>query len=155
MSEELQSKFDEFDKPEIIRRNLLPWWIKTFSWIFMILAVCGLGTLIGSAFSTNVQLSLYGFETNTAYSAVGIFIILVMALKGFAGYSLWFEKANAIKIAKIDAIVGAIICLFSMFVLPYITENRHFSLRLELLLLIPYFIKINKIENEWNHAESL
>ncbi|WP_035648332.1 hypothetical protein [Flavobacterium sp. ASV13] len=155
MSEELQSNFDEFEKTEIIRRKLLPWWIKTFCWIFMILAVCGLGTLIGSAFSTNVQLSLYGFETNTAYSGIGIFLIAVMTLKGYAGYSLWFEKANAISIAKIDAIVGVIICLGSMFVLPYITENGHFSLRLELLLLIPYFIKINKIENEWNSAESL
>ncbi|WP_426485656.1 hypothetical protein [Flavobacterium sp. 2] len=153
MSEELQSKFDEFDKPEIIRRNLLPWWIKTFSWIFMILAVCGLGTLIGSAFSTNVQLSLYGFETNTAYSAVGIFIILVMALKGFAGYSLWFEKANAISIAKIDAIIGVVICIISMFVLPFTSGDGHIQLRLELLLLIPYFIKINKIEYEWDNLE--
>ncbi|KAF2508645.1 hypothetical protein EYY60_16080 [Flavobacterium zhairuonense] len=153
MSEELQSKFDEFDKPEIIRRSLLPWWIKTFCWIFMILAVCGLGTLIGNAFTPNVHLSLYGFETNTSYSVTGIFIISIMVLKGFASYSLWFEKPNAISIAKFDAIIGFVICVASMFVIPFTHGNGHIELRLELLLLIPYYLKINKIEYEWDNLE--
>ncbi|KAF2327302.1 hypothetical protein [Flavobacterium daemonense] len=155
MNEELQSQFDEFEKTGIIRRKLLPWWIKTFCWIFMILAVCGLFTLIGSAFSNNVQLSLYGFETNTAYSVIGIFLIAVMTLKGYAGYSLWFEKANAISIAKIDAIIGVVICVASMFVIPFTSGDGHIQLRLELLLLIPYYIKINKIEYEWDNLEKI
>ncbi|MTH14499.1 hypothetical protein [Flavobacterium sp. LC2016-01] len=155
MSEELQSQFDEFEKTGIIRRKLLPWWIKTFCWIFMILSVCGLGTLIGSAFSNNVHLSLYGFETNTAYSGVGIFLIAVMTFKGYAAYLLWFEKANAISIAKIDAIIGVVICIASMFVLPFTTGDGHIPIRLELLLLIPYFIKINKIEYEWDNLEKI
>ncbi len=152
MSEELQSQFDEFERTGIIRRKLLPWWIKTFCWIFMFLSLCGLGTLIGSAFSNNVQLSLYGFETNTAYSIIGIFLIAVMTLKGYAGYSLWFEKANAILIAKIDAIVGIVICVVSMLIPLFTDIDANFSFRIELLLLIPYFIKIYKIENEWNNA---
>ena len=81
MNQELESKFDEFDKPAIIRRKLLPWWIKTFCWIFMLLGVCGLASLIGNAFTDNVSLSLYGFSSNTAYSGVGIFIIAIMALQ--------------------------------------------------------------------------
>lgn len=155
MNQELESKFDEFDKPEIIRRKLLPWWIKTFCWIFMLLGVCGLASLIGNAFTDNVNLSLYGFSSNTAYSGVGIFIIAVMALKGFAAYSLWFEKPNAIIIAKIDAIVGIVICIASMFVLPFTSGDGHIPIRLEILLLIPFYIKINKIEYEWDNLESL
>ncbi|WJS92958.1 hypothetical protein NYQ10_12760 [Flavobacterium johnsoniae] len=153
MNQELESQFDEFDKPKIIRRKLLPWWIKTFCWIFMILAVCGLASLIGNAFTDNVELSLYGFSSNTAYSVIGIFIIAIMTLKGFAAFSLWFEKDNAISIAKIDAIVGVVICVASMFIAP--REDGHFPLRLEILLLIPYYIKINKIEYEWDNQESL
>ena len=155
MNQELESKFDEFDKPAIIRRKLLPWWIKTFCWIFMLLGVCGLASLIGNAFTDNVSLSLYGFSSNTAYSGVGIFIIAVMALKGFASYSLWFEKPNAIIIAKIDAIVGIVICIASMFILPFTSGDGHIPIRLEILLLIPYYIKINKIEYEWDNLESL
>jgi len=153
MNQELESQFDEFDKPKIIRRKLLPWWIKTFCWIFMILAVCGLASLIGNAFTDNVELSLYGFSSNTAYSVIGIFIIAIMTLKGFAAFSLWFEKDNAISIAKIDVIVGVVICVASMFIGP--REDGHFPLRLEILLLIPYYIKINKIEYEWDNQESL
>lgn len=155
MNSELQSQFDEFDKLAIIRRKLLPWWIKTFCWIFMLLAVCAAGSLIMNLFVSNVNLSIYGFSSETAYSGTGIFIIAVMLLKGFAAYSLWFEKPNAIIIAKIDAVCGIAICIASLFILPFSTADGHFSLRLEILLLIPYYMKVNKIEYEWDNLESL
>ncbi|KRD10094.1 hypothetical protein ASE21_10250 [Flavobacterium sp. Root901] len=153
MDQELQNHFEEFEKPLIIRRKLLPWWIKTFCWIFMIMGTLSTGTLVASAFLTTVNLSLYGFTSSTAYSGVGIFIIAVMLLKGFAAYSLWFEKSNAITIAKIDAIVGIVVCVSSMFINP--NDNGNFSLRLEIFLLIPYYIKINKIEYEWDNLETI
>lgn len=155
MNSELQSQFDEFDKPAIIRRKLLPWWIKTFCWIFMLLAVCAAGSLIMNLFISNVNLSIYGFSSETAYSGTGIFIIAVMLLKGFAAYSLWFEKPNAIIIAKIDAVCGIAICIASLFILPFSTADGHFSIRLEILLLVPYYMKVNKIEYEWDNLESL
>ncbi|MCI9846582.1 hypothetical protein [Flavobacterium pectinovorum] len=155
MNQSLENQFNEFEKPLIIRRKLLPWWIKTFCWIFMILGVCGIGAIIGSAFTENVNLSIYGFSSNTAYSVTGIFIIAIITLKGFTAYSLWFEKDNAVSIAKIDAILGIVICVISMFAIPFITENSHFDIRLELLLLIPYYLKLNKIEYEWDNQESL
>ncbi|MFH6994006.1 hypothetical protein [Flavobacterium sp. FlaQc-48] len=155
MNQELESHFDEFDKPAIIRRELLPWWIKTFCWIFMILSVCAAGALVTNLFVPNVIVSLYGFSSDTAYSVTGLFIIAVMFLKGFAAYSLWFEKPNAITIAKVDAISGIVICIASFFILPLSTQNGHFSLRLEILLLIPYYRKVNKIEYEWDNLESL
>ena len=155
MNPELQSQFEEFDKPPVIRRKLLPWWIKAFCWIFMLLAVAAVGSLITNLFVPNVNLSLYGFSTDTAYSGTGLFIIAIMLLKGFAAYSLWFEKPNAINIAKIDAVVGIAICIASMFILPFTMGDGHFSLRLEILLLIPYYMKVNKIEYEWDNLETI
>lgn len=155
MEQELKGQFDEFEKPEIIRRKLLPWWIKVFCWIFMLMSVGAIASLITNLFVPNVNLSLYGFSTNTAYSGIGLFIIAVMLLKAFAAYSLWFEKSNAITIAKIDAIVGIAICIASLFILPFSTADGHFSLRLEILLLIPYYWKINKIEYEWDNLETI
>lgn len=156
MNPELESKFDEFDKPEIIRRKLLPWWIKTFCWIFMILGVCGLATLPFSYFTPNANLSIYGFSSNTALSGIGLFIIAIITFKAYAAYLLWFEKENAISIGKIDAIIGIVICGASMFVLPFVNnENGHFSLRLELILLIPFYLKLNKIEYEWDNLETI
>ncbi|OMQ13337.1 hypothetical protein [[Flexibacter] sp. ATCC 35103] len=155
MNQELESHFDEFDKAPVIRRKLLPWWIKTFCWIFMILAICALGSIIMSFFISNVNVSLYRFSSDTALSPIGMFIVAIMVLKGFAAYSLWFEKANAISIGKIDAVLGVVICITSMFVLPFTTNDGHFPLRLEILLLIPYYRKLNKIEYEWDNLESL
>lgn len=155
MNSELKSHFDEFEKPVIIRRKLLPWWIKTFCWIFMILGVCAISALIGNLFTSNIQLSLYGFSSNYAYSGTGLFIIAIAVFKGFAAYSLWFEKLNAISIGKIDAICGIVICLASMFIHPFTSNDGHFPIRLEILLLIPYYIKLNKIEYEWDNLESL
>lgn len=155
MNQELESHFDEFDKPPVIRRKLLPWWIKTFCWIFMILTVCAICAVIMNIFTPNVNISIYGFSSNTTFSGIGMFIIAIMLLKGFAAYSLWFEKPNAISIGKIDAICGVVICIASMFILPFSTNDDHFPLRLEILLLIPYYMKLNKIEYEWDNLESL
>ena len=155
MEQELKSQFDEFEKPEVIRRKLLPWWIKVFCWIFMIMSLFAIASLITNLFVSNVNLSLYGFSTNTAYSGTGLFIIAIMLLKGFAAYSLWFEKPNAITIAKIDAIVGIAICIASLFILPFSAGKDHFSFRLEILLLIPYYLKVNKIEYEWDNLETI
>lgn len=155
MNQELESHFDEFDKQPIIRRQLLPWWIKTFCWIFMILTFCSICAVIANIFIPNINISLYGFSSDTAFSGTGIFIIAVMLLKGFAAYSLWFEKPNAISIGKMDAVCGVGICIISMFVLPFTAKDGHFSLRIEILLLIPYYMRLNKIEYEWDNLESL
>jgi hypothetical protein len=155
MNPELQSQFDEFDKPPVIRRKLLPWWIKTFCWIFMILSACAASSLIVNLFVPNVNLSFYGFSSDTAYSGTGLFIIAIMLLKGFAAYSLWFEKPNAIMIAKIDAVCGIAICIASLFILPFSAGKDHFSFRLEILLLIPYYMRVNKIEYEWDNLETI
>jgi len=155
MNQELESHFDEFDKAPVIRRKLLPWWIKTFCWFFMILTVCAVGALIMNIFIPTVNISIYGFSSNTAFSGTGMFIIAIMLLKGFTAYSLWFEKPNAISIGKIDAICGVVICIASMFVLPFMNNNSHFMFRLEILLIIPYYMRLNKIEYEWDNLESL
>lgn len=155
MNQELESHFDEFDKPIVIRRKLLPWWIKTFCWIFMVLGFCAIAALVGNLFTTNVSLSIYGFSSNTAYSGTGLFIIVIATFKGYVAYSLWFEKTNAISIGKIDAICGVVICIISMFLLPFSTNDGHFPLRLEILLLVPYYRKLNKIEYEWDNMETL
>jgi len=155
MNQELQSQFEEFEKPAIIRRKLLPWWIKTFCWIFMILGVCAVASLVGNLFTSNIDLSIYGFSSNYAYSGTGLFIIIIAAFKGFAAYSLWFEKANAISIGKIDAICGIVICVISMFLMPFITNDSHFQIRIEILFLVIYYRKLNKIEYEWDNLESI
>ena len=152
MEQELRANSEMDNK--IIRRQLLPWWIKIFCWLFMILgAGCVVGLIVG-ALGYTFALSIYGFETQNPLSLMGILICLILLYKGFTAYSLWFEKDYAINISKIDAVCGIVLCVISMFIMPFLAEEFKITIRLELLLLIPYYMKLNRIEYEWDNLES-
>lgn len=148
---EEKSNFEEFDNLEIKhqRRKLLPIWIKVFIWIFFFFGAIGLLMLLLIPFTNTIDLSLYGLTTNNPKSLIGILIIILFILKGSVSYGLWFEKKWGVNIAEIDAVLGIIICTISMFVLPIYTHN--FSFRAELLLLIPYLMKMRKIKTMWEN----
>lgn len=137
--------------PKTRRRKLLPWWIKVFIWLFLIFgAIAPIAFVIG-LFGANFQLSLYGFETNEPNSLVGFALFILFGLKGIAAYGLWTEKDWAIKIAQIDAIIGIFICLLKMVFIPllFLENGFQFNFRLELILLIPYLIKLQNIKEIW------
>ena len=150
--EEEKSHFEEFNVNTIKRRDLLPWWIKVFCWIFMVFGVLGIVSFVLELLSMRNSLSFYGFETNTAFSITGLLILAVALFKGVTAYALWFEKDYAISFGKIDAIIGIALCGFSMFVVPFLQPGFSISIRLELALLIPYLIRLNKIKAEWEAA---
>ena len=145
-----ENTFEEFENKIIIRRRkLLPWWIKIFCWFFMFFGLMSLVCLILGFTNIKPALALYGFETNEPFSINGIIIISVGLLKGITAFALWFEKDFAIKIGKIDAIIGIVLCVISMLVLPFLQDGFNITIRLELALLIPFLIKLNKIQKEW------
>lgn len=143
------SQFEEFDyvNTKNQRRKLLPIWIKVFIWIFFLFGGIGILLLLFAPFSDNIDLSIYGISTTSPKSIAGISIIFLFILKGLVSYGLWFEKKWGINIAQIDAVFGIIICTATMFYSAF--YNHNLSLRLELLLLIPYLIKMIKIKAIW------
>lgn len=133
------------------RRALLPTWIKVFTWIFMIIgAFVPIVFLIG-LFGSNAQLSLYGLETNNLLSPLGLFLTFLFILKGFTALSLWTEKDWAVNLAILDAIMGIAVCFAVMFIIPMLMQGSGFrvNFRLELVLLIPYLLKLQKIKFAW------
>ena len=143
-----ENSFDEFETNKR-RRKLLPWWIKVFCWIFMLFGIMAFVCLILGFTNIKPALAFYGFESNEPFSLNGMLVISVGILKGITAFSLWFEKDYAIKLGKIDAIIGIIICGISMLILPFLNDGFNIQIRLELALLIPFLLKLNKIENEW------
>ena len=101
---------------------------------------------------TNVQMSLYGLETMQPFSVTGLIIAGIFLFKGIAAFSLWTEKDWAIVVAKVDAVLGIAACIFINCVLSVINSNFSFRIPLELALLIPYLIKLNKIQPLWLKA---
>lgn len=134
-----------------IRRELIPLWIKIFLWIFLVFgAFAPLGLVLG-LFGFKFQIALYGLETYNPLSLIGISLIGIFLLKGIAAFGLWTGKDWAILIGRIDAITGIIICVFLMTVYPFIDSKIGFNLnlRFELVLLIPFLMKLENIRKDW------
>ncbi|MFT3935977.1 MAG: hypothetical protein QM726_20270 [Chitinophagaceae bacterium] len=114
----------------------------------MLFGVGAIACLILGIFGFSTGLAIYGLESTQPFSPIGATVIGVGLLKGFTAFSLWFEKDYAITLGRIDAILGIAVCAFSMIGLPLMGYTS-FSFRIELLLLIPYLIKLNKIAPDW------
>jgi len=141
-----------FPKPNR-RRKLLPWWVITFIWLFLLFsALMPVGIIMG-LLKYNFEISLLGLTTYNPISLVGGFLILLFAFKGVTAFALWTEKVWAVGLAKIDAVISIVICFL---VMGYAIFALHsFSLRLELIVLFLYYYKMNKIQYDWENFDSL
>ena len=134
----------------IPRKKLLPLWIKVFTWIFLVFSAFVPIIIILGILGYRAQLALYGLETNEPFSFIGIAITLLFIIKGITSFGLLKEKGWAIKTGIVDAIIGITICSFIM-LYPIINSEATFSLRPELIALIPYLLKFLKIKTEWKN----
>lgn len=114
---------DYVDRNAKTRKQLLPWWIKVFMWIF----------LLGGVFG------------------VLIAVPVVYLLKGVTSFGLITQKNWAIKIGLVDASLCIFLCLIAM-IYPLLNGHFNFSLRLELALLVPYLLRLLRIRVEWENA---
>ena len=143
---------DSLIKSKQTRRiKLLPIWIKVFCWIFIVFACVASFGFIYGLFGNDFDLSLYGFKTSDTTSVLGIGLVLMFLLKGVVAFGLLKEQNWAIKLGFVDAIVGILACVFVM-IYPLIDAGS-FTFRLELIILIPYLIKLDKIKEEWEAVE--
>ncbi|WP_375561936.1 hypothetical protein ACE193_05150 [Bernardetia sp. OM2101] len=137
------------------RRKLLPIWIKVFIWIFMIIGFFAPLSIVAGLFGYSFSLSIYSLETVSPISLLGGFIILLIFYKGVIAFGLWTEKKWAVDLALIDAIIGIGVCAFVMMSDLFFREGgMKLNIRLELILLIPYFLKMYKIKTEWEEREA-
>jgi hypothetical protein len=143
----------DFPKKRLERkRKLLPWWITAFIWIFLVFfAIMPVAVIMG-LLRYNFEISLLGLTTHQPISLTGLFLILLFSFKGVTAFALWTERAWAVGLAKIDAIIGIAICSL---VMGYSLFFLHaFSFRLELIVSILYFYKMNQLQYDWENFES-
>lgn len=133
------------------RRNLLPLWIKIFTWLFMLMGIAIPMALIFGALGEKFDLSIYGLATNEPISLLGFLTLSLITFKSITAFSLWFEKDFATDLAKIDTYIGIVICLFMMLVYPIFDNHDGFSLefRIEVIFLYFFLKKVNLIEYNW------
>jgi hypothetical protein len=136
------------------RRKLLPWWVLVFLWMFLLFAAFTPVMLILGLMGKHFDMELLGIRTTDPISIIGIALMLLFAFKGIVAYALWTEKVWAVGIAKIDAIISIAICCLTIGASIFWPGSHGFSLRLELVVLIPYYYKMNQIEYAWTNFGS-
>jgi uncharacterized membrane protein HdeD (DUF308 family) len=141
---------------EIIRRrSLIPIWIKVFIWVFMILGTLCIPVFIFGLSSYNYEIELYGYKTRDPLSTIGLVLFLLLLFKGFVSFSLWFERRWAVTLGIIDAIIGILICTISMASIFFLPGNRGTNgFGLEIVILIPYLIKLFGIKKKWQQLSA-
>jgi hypothetical protein len=144
---------DFLNEGKLNRKALVPLWIKIFAWIFIVLGLFTPIALVGGIIMHNFALRLYGLEASTPYSIIGAFLTGLFMFKGIVALGILKREDWAINLGIIDAVLGIIICVV-VTIYPLIT-NSQFVFRLELVVLIPYLIKLLKIKDEWRLAEKI
>src|SRR5690606_20319025 len=112
-------EFNEVSFPR--RRKLLPWWIKVFTWLFLVFAGMSVICLVLGVWGMSINMAMYGLQTNEPLSITGLILFTVIWIKGITALALWLERDWAIKAGIFDAIFGIVFCVFMMVVYPFIT----------------------------------
>lgn len=157
MSEQLtESIFDGLHDPFAVRRiKMLPWWIKLFCWIFLLLAAA---VPVGFAFNLltgdGVRMSVYGITTFEPFSIAGLLVTAIFASKGVVAYGLLREHDWAVRAGLIEALASLALCIITMFTGDFIQsfqtgDYQGFNMRLEIAFIIPYLLKLRNIKDEW------
>ncbi|GEN74764.1 hypothetical protein [Chryseobacterium hagamense] len=102
-------------------------------------------------FIRNRLITLWNYRRSSLQVAGNDYHLLII-FKGIVAYGLWFEHKWAVQAAIIDAIIGIGVCIIMMVVIPFTIPNVSFTIRLELIPLYFYLVKMQKIKSTWeNH----
>ncbi len=133
------------------RRQLLPWWVVGFAWLFMVFGVFTLFGLVLGLLHQRVNVSILGLSTDQLISLKGTLLILLFSFKAVTALALETEKVWAVRLAKIDAIISGLVCIGVM-IYP-IFFGHGFNFRWELVVIIPYYDKMYSIQNDWENFD--
>lgn len=139
---------EEMMKPR--RKELISWWIKFFSYIFLFIGVLAFFLYpLMFILSVNYDFALYGLESNDRSSWLMLVIIVLYLLKGLAAFGLLQEKDWGVDVALVDGIAGIVICMF-VIIYDYFGPIHVFApFRPELILLAGYVVRMARIRREW------
>jgi hypothetical protein len=131
--------------PRDVRRELLPLWIKLFSWMFLALGGIGLIWLVlGWAIEKETEFAAFGLEASgLPYDAVPFLVTLLLVAHGAAAYGLLSARSWGVIAGLIVASAGVSVCLVTM------AQQGGMPFRGELILEVPFVWKLLRIRREW------
>lgn len=140
---------NSFDHKREFRKGLVPIWIKIFGWVSVIFAILIVAVYLLSFFDSDpswIKLGMYGFfYKGTLYSALPIFLSLLIICNGIGAYALLTGCKWALAICLYLAYITLV--TFVVGKLNYPTNYLPF----EFLIVIPYIYFLHKNRKLWKN----
>lgn len=125
------------------RQSLLPFWIKAFSWFFLIVGgFFSIATLLSLLVDNSLEFSAFGFNATTLNSVDGLVVFVMTVLSVIVSYGLLYGKSWAVKLGIIFCMIN-ILLFFAVFIF-------RISIRFEYLPIFPFFFKLMNLNLIWN-----
>ena len=132
------------------RWNLLPSWIKFFTWIFLILSIIGI--ILSFIFFLQYgyfESNIYGLE-KIKVKNISELALIINFLNFLVAYGYISQKDWAIKAGITNAIIGILICIF---VIVVTAMSGHLNFRFEIIILLFYYSKLKDIKEQWSNIK--
>ncbi|MRG44640.1 hypothetical protein GFS24_05920 [Chitinophaga sp. SYP-B3965] len=151
---ETQPSIFEEDFNVLLRKDLLPWWIIFFSWLFII--ICPLQVIIAIIEYSRIgsfDLGIFSISPKTTITFKEALALANSLFTIVAAYGLLKEKDWAIKIAIMNGFVSVVETAYSVagtFVTPQITAIFWGTYGFLGVLLATYLWKLFRMEKDWS-----
>lgn len=143
----MESQFDQFEQSTTLRKDLIPTWIKVFSWLFLITGILGLFGLLSYVFNPLLNINIYDINLKENSFILSMFSTLIIIFNGFTAYLILKKEDKAIEIARINALIGIVICITSTFLNLYLYDE--FKIRIEIIFIWFFYKKMDEIKLRW------
>lgn len=135
------------------RKKLVPMWIKVFGWLFILFGVVIPFTVVYSAINgAPVNFAMFGLSAHGSItSPMSVFLILLFIALAVSAYGLLFGRAWGLMLCLVLGYVSLAICVTTTVVT--LVTSAGINIRLEIIVLIPYLIRLHKMKSEWRVGE--
>lgn len=131
------------------RKKLIPKWIKFFGWLFLIMGAAVFIVPIFWVFNKeSMHFMLFGLEHyGSPFEPTALLISALLLFNSIAAYGLLFAKDWGVKVCMAAGWVVLGICVLTMAYGLFALNELY--IRLELIVLIPYLLKLREIAPRW------
>jgi len=131
------------------RKMLVPLWIKIFGWIFMVLGIASFVLpMAAPVLDKPAAYEIFGLHHQGApFDPMALAISAIILSLAASAYGLLFGKSWGLAACMVTGYGGVAICLGTM--AHSVASQGTLTIRLELLLQVPYLVKLHKIKPLW------
>lgn len=145
-----ESQFEVFENEKIVRKDLIPIWIKFFSWLFLLFGILAFLGLLSFYFNPIYTIDIFGINQASDNLFLSLISALVLIFNGVVAYLLIAKEDKAVEIAKINALINIVICVVSTILNLYFYKNLTF--RIEIFFIWFFYAKMREIQFKWINA---